>query len=257
MILAYIYKIETAQVLLQNAAALAVKLKKDFGIVTFVSHDEETTEKEAEIKESLVLLKLEIAVNVVVRSGKMSDFAPICDELEASFLLVQMEQASSKTIRNLLNASRDLRIPYVLHKDTFGELNFQKVLVPIGFLEEELEKAQFASAFGRFCGSHIHLLLANDSGSKAARNADKMKSLFDQFQLKYTESKAKGDSFKVDKESVSVAENEQYGLIIVSASRDYGLDDIIFGSKEMHVVKQSQIPVMLVNPRGDLYALCD
>jgi len=46
-------------------------------------------------------------------------------------------------------------------------------------------------------------------------------------------------------------------MIIVSASRDYGLDDILFGPKEYHVVKKSDIPVLLVNPRGDLYALCD
>ena len=35
------------------------------------------------------------------------------------------------------------------------------------------------------------------------------------------------------------------------------LDDIIFGPKEQHMVKKSEKPVLLVNPRGDLYALCD
>ena len=61
----------------------------------------------------------------------------------------------------------------------------------------------------------------------------------------------------MEAESIQEAEKEQAGMIIVSASRDYGLDDILFGPKEYHVVKKSDIPVLLVNPRGDLYALCD
>jgi len=142
-------------------------------------------------------------------------------------------------------------------KDSFGELDLKRVLLPIGFLEEELEKAQFAAAFGRFSNSEIKMLLANDYGSKATANAEKMKSLFDKFDFKYSLDKAKKDSFKVEMESVQVAENMNAGIIIVSASRDYGLDDIVFGPKEYHVVKKSTVPVLLVNPRGDLYALCD
>ena len=44
-------------------------------------------------------------------------------------------------------------------------------------------------------------------------------------------------------------------LLMISASRDYGLDDILFGPKELKVIK-STVPVMVINPRGDLYALC-
>jgi nucleotide-binding universal stress UspA family protein len=145
----------------------------------------------------------------------------------------------------------------LFYKDSFGLLDVKKVVLPIGFLEEELEKAQFAAAFGRFCDSEIKMLLANDYGSKAATNAEKMKDLFDKFDFKYSLDKAKKDSFKVEAESIQVAENEQAGIIIVSASRDYGLDDILFGPKEYHVVKKSPVPVLLINPRGDLYALCD
>ena len=125
-------------------------------------------------------------------------------------------------------------------------LDLTKVILPIGFLEEELEKAQFASAFGRFCGSEVKMLLANDYGSKAATNAEKMKELFDKFDFRYTLDKATRDSFKVEAESIQVAEKEQAGIIIVSASRDYGLDDILFGPKEYHVVKKSTIPVCAV-----------
>lgn len=251
MILVQIQQLSTAKTLLQSASLLAMQLGKSFGVLIFVENDKQVAEKECELKELL------LDIQVWVRNSKSNTISSVCEELEASFLFIQILNGQTKNIRSLLNACRDLRIPYLFYKDSFHELNLTKVILPIGFLEEELEKAQFAAAFGRFCGSEVKMLLANDYGSKAATNAQKMKFLFDKFDFKYTLDKARKDSFKVEAESIQVAASEQAGIIIVSASRDYGLDDILFGPKEYHVVKKSSVPVLLVNPRGDLYALCD
>lgn len=254
MILIQIQQISSVQTLLQSASKLAIQLGKEFGLLSFVETDELILERENELNG---LLNVTIKAKIIVRNSNQSVLSEICEELEASFLFIQLPVGQSKTIRTLLNDCRDLRIPYLFYKDSFAELDLKKVILPIGFLEEELEKAQFAAAFGRFCGSEIKMLLANDYGSKAATNAEKMKLLFDKFEFRYTLEKATKDSFKVEAESIQVAENEHAGIIIVSASRDYGLDDILFGPKEYHVVKKSSVPVLLVNPRGDLYALCD
>jgi len=251
MILVHIQQIDTAKVLLQSASTLATQLIKGFGVLSFVDADELIADRETELKALLP------EAQVTVRNAKTDILPAVCEELEASFLFIQVPDAETKSIRGLLNACRDLRIPYLFHKDSFPALDLNKVILPIGFLEEELEKAQFAAAFGRFCQAEIRMLLANDYGSKAAANADRMKQLFDKFDFRYTLDKATKDSFKVDAESIQVAGKEQAGMIIVSASRDYGLDDILFGPKEYHIVKKSSVPVLLVNPRGDLYALCD
>lgn len=256
MILVQIQQINTAKVLLLSASTLATQLLKTFGILSFVDSDDLITARKDELKELLVEQNI-INVKITVCNSKTNDLSAICDELDASFLFIQLPNEHSKFIRTLLNDCRDLRIPYLFYKDSFAELNLKKIILPIGFLEEELEKAQFASAFGRFCDSEIKMLLANDYGSKAATNAEKMKLLFDKFTFKYTLEKATKDSFKVEAESILFAEKEKAGIIIVSASREYGLDDIIFGPKEYHVVKKSSIPVLLINPRGDLYSLCD
>jgi len=252
MILIQIQQINSAKTLLLSASKLATQLGKEFGLLSFVDSDELISARENELK---ALLDKNVDVKIIVRNSNQSVLSEICEELEASFLFVQM--TDNKQIRQHLKACRELRIPYLYFKDSFHELNLEKVILPIGFLEEELEKAQFASAFGRFCGSEINMLLANDYGSKAAVNAEKMKSLFDKFYFRYSLEKATKDSFKVEQEAVQVAEKEDAGLIIVSASRDYGLDDILFGPKEYHVIKKSKLPILLVNPRGDLYALCD
>ena len=251
MILVQILKNKSTDILIPSAYKLAIQLGKTFGVLNLVDSDERVEDSLKNLKSLSGLTENQI----FVRNSKTNTLSSVCEELEASFLFIQL--SDNKLIRRQLNDCRDLRIPYLFYKDSFGELDLKKVILPIGFLEEELEKAQFAAAFGRFCGSEIYMLLANDYGSKAAVNAQKMKTLFDKFEFKYTLEKAAKDSFKVEAESIQVANNEHAGIIIVSASRDYGLDDILFGPKEYHVVKKSPVPVLLVNPRGDLYALCD
>ena len=64
------------------------------------------------------------------------------------------------------------------------------------------------------------------------------------------------DSFKIEKEAMKKAVELQAGLLMISASRDYGMDDILFGPKEQKVISKSTVPVMVINPRKDLYTLC-
>ena len=102
---------------------------------------------------------------LAVRSSGVSELNNICETDEVSFLFIQLPKQETRVIKKYLHACRELRIPYVIYKDSFAEMNFSKVLVPVNFLIEEIEKAQFAAAFGRFCNSEIILLLAKDYGS--------------------------------------------------------------------------------------------
>jgi len=256
MILSYIQNISTAHVLLLSASKLATQLGKEFGVLQFVGSDKEIGERESVLSEVLRTLRIKTAFSEVC-CAKLSQLSEICEKRDVSFLFLQLSDCRSKSIQQLLNACRDLRIPYLLYKDDFQELHLDKVILPVNFLEEEVEKAQFAAAFGRFCGSEIVMLLANDYGSKAGTNAERMQQLFDKFEFKYSFGKGLKDSFGIDKEAVQKAENENAGIVIVTASRDYGLDDVLFGPKEQHLVKKSTKPVLLINPRGDLYTLCD
>lgn len=253
MILVQIYQLYTAKNLLSSAFELSKQLGKEVGIIY---GDESSTDAQRAL--DVMLTDLEISkCHIEIKSDKEYILPEFCDKHDVSFLFIQLLENASRSIRTQLNRCRDLRVPYVLFKNTYEKLNIQKVMLPIGFLEEEMEKTQFASAFGRFCKSEIIMLLANDYGSKAAKNADKMKAVFDKFKLNYCLEKAKHDSFKVEMDALLIADKYQAGIIIVSASRDYGLDDIIFGPKESGLIKKSNIPILLVNPRGDLYALCD
>jgi nucleotide-binding universal stress UspA family protein len=193
----------------------------------------------------------------VIEENVSANFAYTLEKAEAS--MVVFEISNNKPFNNisyLLKLCRDLRIPYIFVKEDFEEIKFNKVIVPISFLVEEKEKGPFSSGFGRYLKSEIILMPANDYGSKARNNCNAIIKLLEKFELNFQEVKAKGDSYKVELEAVKAAKQYDADIAIITASRDYGLDDIIFGPKELHILKQTEIPVMLLNPRGDLYVLC-
>ncbi len=256
MILCAIQTLENAQNLLLSAWELSRKFNKKFAVILHAMDYSNTVCSQEQMIS--FLQTLHITADYIDFQGKIiNNFLHVCEENEVSFLVIELTKESSGEIKFLLNTTRQLRIPYLFYKKSFNLLNFNKILLPVSFLVEELEKAQFASAFGRFFGSEISLLLAKDYGSKALVNSQKIVSVLDKFNLKASILKAKKDSFKINQEAILVAEKEHYNLLIVSASREYGLDDLIFGSMEQRLIKKSTIPILLINPRADLYVLCD
>ena len=187
----------------------------------------------------------------VVRLG---DVADVLEQLDASLLVVELTNKLS--VQTYLDAFRALRIPYLFVR-AGQKPNFEKVALPISFLIEDKEKGPFAAAFGRFFKSQLIIFQPKDYGTKALQNIDAIKTLLDSFQLNYEVRKAFKDSNGVEREAANWAASGEAGLVLVSASREYGLDDLLFGSKERKMITRTNVPIMLINPRGDLYTLCD
>ncbi|MCM1035661.1 MAG: universal stress protein [Paludibacter sp.] len=163
-----------------------------------------------------------------------------------------------RLLQHHLNACRSLRIPYLFLTDTMKKIqSLHVLLLPVTMLEEEVHKAQIGSSLARYTGAEIVLLRAHDYGSKAKRNTERMCVLFDKLEVSYRVEEARKDSAHVMRELTDRQRDFLSDLIILTASREYGLDDILFGPPERGVIRRSMVPVMLLNPRGDLYSLCD
>lgn len=178
-------------------------------------------------------------------------------------------EGSRRSIQQVLDACREERRPYVLiKKDLKEHSRLATILVPITMLEEEVYKAEICTYLARKTGAHLILLRANDYGSKAKRNIQRIITHIQTISertgeaISYEEQAAKGDSFHIHKELASISfnlqEKDKEGvLILLTASREYGLDDWLFGPPEQYVIRHCSVPVMLVNPRADLFSLCD
>ena len=189
-------------------------------------------------------------------------------------------------VQQVLDACREERRPYLVIKEqgtrskdislTTNQTNQNgldscflvpgsSILVPITMLEEEVYKAEICTYLARKTGAHLILLRANDYGSKARSNTQRIITHIQTIaertgeRITYEERIAKGDSFHIHKElhQLPIANNQYPSLILLTASREYGLDDWLFGPPEQYVIRKSSVPVMLVNPRADLFSLCD
>ena len=173
---------------------------------------------------------------------------------------------SRRGIQQVLDACREERRPYLITTPLTSNLSpLTSILVPITMLEEEVYKAEICTYMARKTGAHLILLRANDYGSKAIKNTQRIITHIQAIAertgepITYEERIAKGDSFHIHKEIHLIASSPDspIALILLTASREYGLDDWLFGPPEQYVIRHSQVPVMLVNPRADLFSLCD
>lgn len=198
----------------------------------------------------------DVQINYRVMSP-LDDFTDIIEQSEASMLIFQLNDKvwPFSHPQKLLDVCRSLRVPYFFVREG-QNISFDRILVPVGFLMEEREKGPFSSSLGRYFNSEIMLMPAKDYGSRARQTADAIRTLLEKSDVKFQEMEAHKDSFHVEIEAADVAASYNVSLLMISASRDYGLDDILFGPKELKVIKRSTVPVMVINPRGDLYALC-
>ena len=176
--------------------------------------------------------------------------------------LVECEN-KARIIQQQLNACRDERRPYVFITNTMTIKPLRRLLVPVSMLEEETYKAEICTYLARKTGAHIILLQANDYGSHARQNVNRIvthiKGVMERTgeTISYEVAQAKKNSFKLMQEAAERQRDFRHDLLILTASRDYGLDDILFGTPERKAIQRALVPVMLVNPRDDLFSLCD
>lgn len=170
---------------------------------------------------------------------------------------------TTRTIQQHLNECREERKPYIFITSTMTIKPLRRLLVPVSMLEEETYKAEICTYIARKTGAHIILLQANDYGSHAQKNVNrivthiqKINERIDQ-PISYEIVKARKDSFSLIKEASERQRDFQHDLLVLTASREYGLDDIIFGPPERKAIQKALVPVMLINPREDLFSLCD
>ena len=180
-----------------------------------------------------------------------------CREERRPYVVIKEQGTKSQEPRQISNNSDSIDI----NLDSMFLSPESIILVPVSMLEEEVYKAEICTYLARKTGAHLILLRARDYGSKAKQNTQRIITHIETIaertgeKISYEEQVAKRDSFSFHKDFHS--EEWQHDLLLLTASREYGLDDWLFGPPELYAIRKSEVPVMLVNPRADLFSLCD
>ena len=191
-------------------------------------------------------------------------FSTYLQEQGVDLIFISAE-CDKRIVQRFLNACRSLRIPYVFLTPEMRkmpvlaemETSLHTILAPVTMLEEEVYKAEILGHLSRFTNADIYILRAKDYGHRAEHNAGKIRTFLEHQSLPSRTLIARKDSLSLHKELPLQAKEQTADLIVLTASREYGLDDLIFGPAERYVILHSPIPVLLLNPRDDLFSLCD
>ena len=180
-----------------------------------------------------------------------------CREERRPYVVIKEQGTKSQEPRQISNNSDSIDINH----DSMFLSPESRILVPVSMLEEEVYKAEICTYLARKTGAHLILLRARDYGSKAKQNMERIITHIQTIaertgeKISYEVQEAKRDSFSFHKDFHS--KEWQHDLLLLTASREYGLDDWLFGPPELYAIRKSEVPVMLVNPRADLFSLCD
>lgn len=181
----------------------------------------------------------------------------VCREERRPYVVIKEQGTKSQEPRQISNNLDSIDI----NLDSWFLSPESRILVPVSMLEEEVYKAEICTYLARKTGAHLILLRARDYGSKAKQNTQRIITHIHSIaertgkNINYEVQVATRDSFSFHKDFHS--EEWKHDLLLLTASREYGLDDWLFGPPELYAIRHSQVPVMLVNPRADLFSLCD
>lgn len=197
------------------------------------------------------------SIEIQYLHNSIKDLSMVVDQMEASMLIIPLvDHAKRSLIRKLLRACHSLRIPYLFMQERHSFHAIHHWLVPVGFLPEEKEKGVLLSTWGPSLGTSFTLLSPKDYGSRAKQQVQSIENLLTQCAISHQTMQGKTDSFKIQQEAVKRASKGEADGVILMASREYDLDDLIFGPPEQRMMIQSKVPLLFLNPRSDLYLFC-
>ena len=187
----------------------------------------------------------------------VDDVEEYCEQQGVDMLVFSTDN-NRHDIQHRLDQCRTLRLPYLFLLPTMRKLQpLRRLLLPVTMLEEEIYKAQLTGTLVRRTGCRVCVLTARDYGSKAQQNTGRILTALQQSAPETETLEAVKDSFHLYKEVTDRQKDFLADMIFWTASRDYGLDDLLFGPPERKLIMNSQVPVLLVSPRADLFSLCD
>ncbi len=143
-----------------------------------------------------------------------------------------------------------------------SQLRYDKILLPVDFRTVMKDTSLWASYFGRFNKSSTLVLSANDNDldqkKKIKKNIRFIEKLLMNLQLDVKFENAKKGSLGLPGESLSKCTATKSNLLIIPSSKNISLIDMIIGLPETKIIKKAkEHPVLCINPKRDMYILCD
>jgi hypothetical protein len=138
---------------------------------------------------------------------------------------------------------------------------YSHIILPLDFNRESKEKSAWAGHISTLNKSKVRILIRayKDAYFAASlrNNIVLVKKLYKNLEVNYDIVKEPDITVDIDKYAVEYAWLNNADLLVIMATKDIAVDDLLLGLKEKKIIDNKyKLPVMLINPRDDLYLPC-
>ncbi len=167
--------------------------------------------------------------------------------------------------RTVLHLFNECKIAYLTVQQQLQDPhNYDRVAFGVDFRKESKDKLVWASYFARFNHSQLNMLhfYYSDEGlrKKWSNNVLFMNKLFANLGVSYTDHVVSGHALFPETIICDSAAQQGCGLLIsvTTDTRDLDVIEWVAGVAEHRTIRNlACLPVLYINPRNDIYVLCD
>lgn len=208
-----------------------------------------------------------ILVNVYVFKDEVDHVVnKIYERINAIALIAGLNSEKNKTHYfspgSVVTDFRNLRIPIIVVHDVLPRRSlFSGMVLPLDFNRESKEKAAWVGHISTLNKTRVSILTRHYKdpyfAASLRSNLALVKKLYKNLNVDYQvvcEADIKSD---IDKYAVDYAWYNNGDMIVLMATKELAVDDLLFGMKEKKIIANKyKLPIMLINPRDDLYLPC-
>ena len=273
-IIAYLADTRQPEAVLSYAVYMSQKLGK--GLVLLHICDPKystltTAEAETRLQELVAQTAAQhsdISCTYAALKGKTIDIINALPTLMNAVLIVAQvdrhaRRHSALHKKSVLKNFANCRTAYLtVQKPLSAASQMQDVATAIDFKKESKDKLIWSSYFPRFCGSTMHILYYDYKDqflhSKWYANMQQLHKLYTGLDVTLQPHIIGSKSTFPDTEALRFAHEQGYGMLICVTTKERDTLEFFIGTQEMRTItNRYRIPILFLNPREDLYVLCD
>ncbi|MCI7700847.1 MAG: hypothetical protein SPJ75_06810 [Candidatus Onthomorpha sp.] len=270
-VIAYIVSFESKHPCVDYAVQLARILGKGL-ILLYISDPSarslSTSEAEVKLKELNESLPEDLFHSYAALSGAREKVLNAVGELLNAVLLVsdcnpeEKDKHSPLYPQTQLDSLASSRVAYLLCPPESKPSNYDKVVLTLNNASESKEKTLWASYFGRFAGSQIVLYYRRYKDEYHQKqlnlNIAFARKIFEQFKIPLITLHSENTKTQLDIQASDYAKENNCSLVICQTTKNKSFADRLLGLDEVRVLKNmKKTPVLFLNPRNDLFILCE
>lgn len=196
--------------------------------------------------------------SLTLKGNLEQNVSRIAEEYDAIIMVLTSDNLKAK-----VRALQESQIPFLFVKGNSAKsLRYDQVLLPVDYRKVMKDTSLWASYFARFNQSEIDVFCARETNKEnqtmVKKNMKFIEQLLLKLELDVNFSNAQKGSFGLPFEALDKCKNDGHNLMIIPASQHISLLDLMIGLPETKLIRQAaEIPVMCINPKRDMYILCD